>query len=120
MTKRFTDASMSDSGLYTTNKLYCAFSKEESATCDKLGLGNYDANPTTYDRNEFWNKSATIPKDASVLLLSSKLDPQTPHKYAEYLIEALRGENKELVTFEYAHHGLLESTQLISGDMYMV
>ncbi|OWZ10151.1 LOW QUALITY PROTEIN: Serine protease, partial [Phytophthora megakarya] len=118
MTKRFTDAIFSDSGLYATNPLYCAFSKEKSPTCNKFGLGNYDANPIIYDRDEFWNKRATIPKDASVLLLSSKLDPQTPHKYAEYLIEALRGENKELVTFEYAHHGLLESTQLISGDMY--
>ncbi|OWZ08915.1 hypothetical protein PHMEG_00018470 [Phytophthora megakarya] len=118
MTKRFTDAVISAWGIYGTNEVYCAFSKEKSPTCDKFGWGKYNANPIIYDRDEFWNKRATIPKGASALLLSSKLDMQTPHKYAEYLIEALRGENKELVTFEYAHHGLLGSTQLISGDMY--
>ncbi|OWZ20804.1 hypothetical protein PHMEG_0004741 [Phytophthora megakarya] len=118
MKKRFTDVVISDSGLYATNPLYCAFSKEKSPTCNKLGLGNYDANPIIYDRDEFWNKRATIPKGASALLLSSKLDTQTPHKYAEYFLEALRGENKELVTFQYSIHGVLGSTQLIDGDMY--
>ncbi|KAJ0409265.1 hypothetical protein P43SY_006762 [Pythium insidiosum] len=50
--------------------------------------------------------------DASVLLLSSKLDPQTPHKYAEYLYKALDTDKKELVTFEHATHGTIWTTPL--------
>ena len=45
-----------------------------------------------------------------MLLLSGKLDAQTPHKYAEALFEGLVGSNKELVTFEYATHGTIVST----------
>ncbi|POM63424.1 Serine protease family S33 [Phytophthora palmivora] len=116
--KRFTDAVISDWGIYATAPSYCAFSKEASPTCDRLGFGNYDANAIVYNRDEFWNKRATIPKGASVLLMSSKLDTQTPHKYAEYLIKSLKGHNKELITFDYATHGAVVATQLISEDPY--
>lgn len=116
--KRFTGARISDWGIYATNPLYCAFSKEKSTTCNKLNLGNYDASAIIYERDEYWNKSATIPTGASVLLLSSKLDPQTPHKYAKYLLDTLVGKNKELITFDYATHGTVMSTQLVDGDPY--
>ncbi|KAG6946149.1 hypothetical protein JG688_00016189 [Phytophthora aleatoria] len=42
--------------------------------------------------------------------MSSRLDPQTPHKYAEYLLDALDGTNKELVTFDYAAHSVVWTT----------
>ncbi|KAI9987074.1 hypothetical protein PInf_022932 [Phytophthora infestans] len=45
-----------------------------------------------------------------------KLDPQTPHKHAEYLFEVLEGDNKELTTFDYATHGIIVSTQLVEED----
>ena len=51
-----------------------------------------------------------------MLILSSKLDAQTPHKYAEALFKELVSSNKELVTFEYAAHGLLQSTELAEKD----
>ncbi|KAG6614976.1 Serine protease family S33 [Phytophthora cinnamomi] len=44
--------------------------------------------------------------------MSGKLDPQTPHKYAEYLLEALRTSQKELVTFNYSTHDTVSSTPL--------
>ncbi|OWZ09653.1 hypothetical protein PHMEG_00017607 [Phytophthora megakarya] len=103
-------------GTYWMQPLYCAFSKEKSPACDKLGYDDYAANGIIYERDEYWNKSATIPKQASVLILSSKLDAQTNHKYAEYLLEALDGNKKELVTFEYSVHGALMSTQVTSDD----
>eukprot|EP00644_Phytophthora_capsici_P008988 jgi/Phyca11/525996/estExt2_fgenesh1_pm.C_PHYCAscaffold_60072 len=114
--KRFTDVLMSDSGIYTSTELYCAYSKEKSKTCSQFQTGKYDANPITYDRDEYWNKSAVIPTQASVLLLSSKLDGQTTHKYAELLLDAFKGDNKELITFEHATHGTIMSTPLIPGD----
>ncbi|CAI5714543.1 unnamed protein product [Peronospora farinosa] len=102
MTSRVTDASISPALVYSDVPIYCAFSKEESAVCDKLSLGDYRGNGIIYEVDKYWNKSAKIPPQASVLLLSGKLDPVTPHKYAKSLMEALIGERKELVTFEYA------------------
>ncbi|KAL3668520.1 hypothetical protein V7S43_006604 [Phytophthora oleae] len=115
--KSFTDVLISDTGIYTSTESYCAFSKEKSKTCNTFQTGKYDANPIIYDRDEYWNKSAVIPTQASVLLLSSKLDGQTAHKYAEFLLDALKGDNKELITFEHATHGTVQSTQLIPGDL---
>ncbi|ETK73456.1 hypothetical protein L917_19353, partial [Phytophthora nicotianae] len=60
--------------------------------------------------------TATIPNQASVLLLSGKLDPQTPNKYAEYLLNALRGEKKELIAFEYATHGTVMTTPMVADN----
>ncbi|KAG1700738.1 hypothetical protein DVH05_011597 [Phytophthora capsici] len=115
MLERFTNSTIS-SGSYTEVPTYCAFSKENSTTCNELGVGSYDANGIIYARDQYWNVSATIPTQASVLLLSSKLDSQTPHKYAEYLLEALDGDKKELITFDYATHGTLWTTPTIAGD----
>ncbi|GMF20304.1 unnamed protein product [Phytophthora fragariaefolia] len=95
--------------------LYCAFSKEKSKACNKFNYGNYEANGIIYERDEYWNKTAKIPSQASVLLLSSKLDAQTAHKYAEYLLETLDGDNKELITFSTLVHGVTSSTPLDSS-----
>ncbi|GMF42045.1 unnamed protein product [Phytophthora fragariaefolia] len=116
MLARFTDTTISNGGTYTEITEYCAFSKENSSVCAGMGLGNYNASGIIYKRDEYWNKSASIPSQASVLLLSSKLDPQTPHKYAEYLLGALKGTKKELVTFNYATHGTLWTTPIMYGD----
>ncbi|KAG1706024.1 hypothetical protein DVH05_002586 [Phytophthora capsici] len=114
--KRFTDVLMSDAGNYASTELYCAYSKEKSKTCNRFQTGKYDANPITYERDEYWNKNAVIPTQASVLLLSSKLDGKTPHKYAEFLLDALKGDNKELITFEHATHATIQSTFMAPDD----
>ncbi|KAL3658467.1 hypothetical protein V7S43_016599 [Phytophthora oleae] len=116
MLERFTNTTISNGGTYTEIPKYCAFSKENSTACNELGVGSYDANGIIYERDQYWNVSATIPTQASVLLLSSKLDPQTPHKYAEYLLEVLDGDKKELITFDYATHGTLWTTPTVAGD----
>ena len=119
--KRIKDASMcvrNYKDMHMRNQLYCAFSKEKSPTCDGLQLDNNDSSTIIYERDQYWNKTAVIPRHASVLLLSSKLDAQTPHKYAEALFEGLVGSNKEIVTFEYAPHGTVMTTPFgESGEM---
>ncbi|POM73343.1 Hypothetical protein PHPALM_9818 [Phytophthora palmivora] len=97
---RFEESTLNVWSSYTAVPLYCAFSKEKSPVCDKLKLGDYDGNGIIYERDEYWNKPATIPNQASVLLMSSKLDPTAPYQYAKYLFDVFDGENKELVTFE--------------------
>ncbi|OWZ16070.1 Serine protease [Phytophthora megakarya] len=48
--------------------------------------------------------------------VTGKLDPRTPHKYAEYLLDALEGDNKELVTFQHVVHGTLSWSFLDEED----
>ncbi|ETO62058.1 hypothetical protein F444_20002 [Phytophthora nicotianae P1976] len=114
--QRFKSTRMSDVGIYDTKRQYCAFTKEDSETCNQESSSNYSGNGIVYQRDEYWNKSATIPIQASVLLMQGTLDPKTPAKYADYLLETLVGDNKELVSFNYATHGTITSTRLVEGD----
>ncbi|TYZ68732.1 hypothetical protein PybrP1_008892 [[Pythium] brassicae (nom. inval.)] len=118
MLRRFTDTAICNGGTIYNVPTYCAFSKEASATCASVKVPAYSASPLVYKRDAYWNKAAAIPAGASVLLMSSKLDPQTPHKYAEYLLAALDGPTarKELVTFEHATHGTLWTTPLSESE----
>ncbi|ETN18972.1 hypothetical protein PPTG_04407 [Phytophthora nicotianae INRA-310] len=115
MTNRFTEYGIS-TGMYATVPLYCAFSKDRSKACNQLKVGDYDAPGIIYKHDKYWNVSATIPSQVSVLVMSSKLDAQTPHDYAKYFFKSLKGDNKELVTFEYSIHGALLWTQLDPFD----
>ncbi|KAK1940142.1 hypothetical protein P3T76_008465 [Phytophthora citrophthora] len=114
--KRYADVLLSNIGLYSSTELYCAYSMEKSKPCLKFKSGKYDDTPILYKNDEYWNKRATIPTQASVLLLSGKLDGQTTNKYAEHLLNALKGDNKELIAFEHATQGTIVSTPLIPGD----
>ncbi|OWZ12079.1 Serine protease, partial [Phytophthora megakarya] len=116
MTTRFTDAKMTGGGIYGLGSTYCAFTKEKSNACAEFNVGTYDASAIAYKHDKYWNKSATIPSQASVLLLSGKLDPQTPNKYAEALLSALKGKRKELIAFDYAAHGTILTTPMVARD----
>ncbi|POM62568.1 hypothetical protein PHPALM_28269 [Phytophthora palmivora] len=104
---QFEESTLNAWQAYSQVPLYCAYSKEKSSVCNKLKLGDYTGNGIIYERDEYWNKPVTIPSQASVLLMSSKLDPAAPYQYAKSLLNALDGENKELVTFEYTTGGNL-------------
>ncbi|EGZ07338.1 hypothetical protein PHYSODRAFT_262675 [Phytophthora sojae] len=116
MDKRFENALISTGAFAGQPEQYCAFSKEKSKACDEFNVGNYPAKPITYKRDQYWNKTATIPRQASVLLLSSKLDAQTLHEYAKALLETLDGDQNEMVTFNTSIHGALMWTPLDSGS----
>ena len=103
---------------YKMNELYCAFSKEKSPTCDGLQRDNNGSSGIIYERDRYWNKTLVIPRHASVLLLSSKLDSETPYKYAETLFEGMVGSKKELVVFEYATHSTIMSTPIDESDEF--
>ncbi|KAG6953347.1 hypothetical protein JG688_00012868 [Phytophthora aleatoria] len=115
MTKRFTDYGIA-SATYVTVPLYCAFSKEKSKAYNKFKHGNYDAQGITYKRDEYWNVSATIPSQASVLLMSSKLDPQTPHKYAKHFLKSIRLDPEDLAS-ETCGMKILASYVSTEGDL---
>uniref|UniRef100_K3XAS1 AB hydrolase-1 domain-containing protein n=1 Tax=Globisporangium ultimum (strain ATCC 200006 / CBS 805.95 / DAOM BR144) TaxID=431595 RepID=K3XAS1_GLOUD len=110
MNERYTNAPISTGPTSSMLPLYCAFTKDSSAACTALNITTSSAPAIAYKKDKYWNVAATIPAQASVLIMSGKLDPQTPHKYAERLFKVLNGSNKELVTFEYAVHGTLFNT----------
>ncbi|KDO30206.1 hypothetical protein SPRG_19767 [Saprolegnia parasitica CBS 223.65] len=62
-----------------------------------------------------WNTTAAIPANASVLILSGGLDPQTPAKYATLQFESMRGDQKKLVHFPFAAHGVINTTPMTSN-----
>ncbi|OWZ13671.1 hypothetical protein PHMEG_00012967 [Phytophthora megakarya] len=113
---RFKETGLGGWGSYLQVPMYCAMSKEKSPVCNKLKLGNYKTKGIIYERDEYWNKAAKIPKQASVLLMSSEVDPKAPPKYAEYLLEALDGDKKELITFKNTTEGNLIDTYT-NGDL---
>ncbi|OWY98112.1 hypothetical protein PHMEG_00031206, partial [Phytophthora megakarya] len=115
---RFTKAKMSmGSGMQELVPQYCAFSRSKEKTCAELNLPAYAFDGIVYKRDQYWNKTATIPPHASVLLMSGKLDPQTPNKNAETLLKVLKGKKKELIAFDYASHDTTMTTQMVAGDM---
>ncbi|TMW54982.1 hypothetical protein Poli38472_014753 [Pythium oligandrum] len=69
----------------------------------------------SYERDEYFGKTAAIPKDTSVMVMSGKLDFQTVHSWAVDQYEKMQGDNKLLVEFEYGPHcsGIAPST---AGD----
>ncbi|OWY96945.1 Serine protease [Phytophthora megakarya] len=101
MKSHFTNTRIGYGGLSSASSLYYAFSNEKVITlrCKRHCL----------QTDLYWNKTATIPSQFSVLL-----DTQTPHKYTEHLFNAIDGENKELVTLDYAPHTTLKMTPMVA------
>lgn len=114
MLERFTNTTIS-SGTQDSVVMYCAFSQENSSACAEMDVPSYNASPIAYARDEYWGVPATIPSQASVLIMNGKMDPQTPYKYAVRMLDALNGTNKELVTFDYATHATAFVTTLSDG-----
>ena len=102
--------SISFLGVYESLPLYCAYTKDQSPVCEEYTFGHYEANPIAYSKDHFWSEAAVVSSEASVLLLSGKLDVQAHHKYSEYIYEALETSKKELVVFDFSSHKTLEDT----------
>ncbi|TMW67434.1 hypothetical protein Poli38472_011054 [Pythium oligandrum] len=110
--RRFLNSSMS-TGVYADIDTYCACTKANVSACQPYtSFASYDAAPIVYRRDQYWNVAASPSNHASVLLLSSKMDPQTPHKFSAALYAALKTERKKLVVFEHATHGTLFTTRM--------
>ncbi|KAF0717244.1 hypothetical protein As57867_002410, partial [Aphanomyces stellatus] len=73
-----------------------------------------DAEPTNptkfqfrYPVDKYYDQPIEIPTNTNVLLLSGLLDAQTPPKYARYQLDSLVGDNKLLLEFPGAGHGVI-------------
>ncbi|DBA05072.1 TPA: hypothetical protein N0F65_000760 [Lagenidium giganteum] len=100
----FTNALISPGNVYDQLPRYCAFSGDQSSACSAFPAAG---KTFVYTRDTASSAVPAIPPQASVLVLSSALDAQTPHKYAMAFMDSLEGSAKQLITLPAASHGQL-------------
>lgn len=111
LTNRFNNAIISNGLMFREHAAYCMFSKEKSSSCNRaIKKQTRDYPKLVYPLDKYFNVPARLPNTASVLIMSSRMDPQTIHKYAIILYNTIKAKNKALIEFEYATHGLIYST----------
>ncbi|OQR88223.1 serine protease family S33 [Achlya hypogyna] len=69
-----------------------------------------------YAHDAYWNKTAAVPKGASVLMLSGALDTQTPPAYAVAEHAGMAGTNKLLLQFPLGGHSIVDTTPTKNTD----
>lgn len=70
-----------------------------------------------YERDGYiGTRAPRFPSQPRLLLLSSKLDPKMPNKYAEILVDVLDGANTELVKFNYSTQESFKDSLLVDND----
>ncbi|KAJ8503201.1 hypothetical protein ON010_g19115 [Phytophthora cinnamomi] len=85
------------------------------AACFQLNLDSEDTEPTnftqkfTYGRDEYSNRSAPVPTNASLLIINGGLDFQTPWEFGRHQFEATKlqdpgSSKKMLVEFDFGAH----------------
>lgn len=113
------DYAIYQSGVFTTDMAsgfawYCFMTSDyTSPACSNLLAGSSSTDvdaldavgPFTYETDEYFQKFATIPENASVLLFNGELDFQTISEGGLTEYENLVGDRKMLVTFQYGVHG---------------
>ncbi|ETW05817.1 hypothetical protein, variant [Aphanomyces invadans] len=92
--------------VYARNRaiLYCLYRQNADPMC--ADYPRYDES-FTYNQDDFWNRTATVPPGASVLMFAGGLDPATPLKYARDEYTTMVGDAKLLLEFPAANHGVL-------------
>ncbi|KAF0707238.1 hypothetical protein AaE_013706 [Aphanomyces astaci] len=89
---------------------YCLFTGSNSSGCEPWADMNLP--PWTYTPDKYFNKTAAIPIGVSVLGLTGNLDPVTTSKHARRHFKNMKGDNKKLVEFPVAVHGIIGNTPL--------
>ncbi|RHY68197.1 hypothetical protein DYB34_006463 [Aphanomyces astaci] len=89
---------------------YCLFTGSNSSGCEPWAGMNLP--PWTYTPDKYFNKTAAIPIGVSVLGLTGVLDPVTTSKHARRHFNNMKGDNKKLVEFPVAVHGIIGNTPL--------
>ncbi|RHY35896.1 hypothetical protein DYB38_014144, partial [Aphanomyces astaci] len=89
---------------------YCLFTGSNSSEC--APWVDMNVPPWTYTPDKYFNKSAAIPIGVSVLGLTGNLDHVTTSKHARRHFNNMKGDNKKLVEFPVAAHGVIGNTPL--------
>ncbi|CAK4096772.1 unnamed protein product [Aphanomyces euteiches] len=109
------------SGLYPMVGEYCVFAgaMTENHCYELSSVLPSDATPAinfTYTPDAYFNVTTAVPSRASVVVLSGKLDPQTPSNYAEHQFQKMSGAAKRLYSFDYAAHATIVTTPVVTPN----
>ncbi|KAG7400938.1 hypothetical protein PHYBOEH_003849 [Phytophthora boehmeriae] len=122
LTNRFTDSAISDGREYTQLLSYCLFTGDSSPACVNATTFEHASTATSrngatlsYEHDAIDVTTNVIPSGASILLLSSGLDPISPPKYAAALFDSLQGVNKAHLVAPNGTHGVVQSAMLSNG-----
>ncbi|KAF0686135.1 Aste57867_22100 [Aphanomyces stellatus] len=97
-------------GLNDLFKEFCIYRNNTDPVC--RGYKQYGGGGFMYPRDVYWNHSANVPSNASVLVLSGLMDLATPPKYATDQYNTMQGTAKMLLQFPYGGHGTLSTAPL--------
>lgn len=111
---RWYEESLMASDNFYTLPYYCLFSGSQEKACSEL-KNLPKSQPMVYERDQYWNLPAKLPKHATALLMVGGLDVQTRRAYGSLEYDELEGD-KMLVDFEYAGHCTTFTTPTQSGD----
>ncbi|OQR87237.1 serine protease family S33 [Achlya hypogyna] len=95
---------------------YCLATQYADAACTDV-VPQYDSPKYVYQRDMYWNSSAIIPDQASVLLFTGEFDAQTEARYAQREMRSLVGTAKRMIVFPDATHCACFSTPMLTGDV---
>lgn len=108
----YENATMASDNFYVL-PYYCLFTGSHEKACAEL-THLPPSLPFVYERDQYWNVPATLPKHVPMLLLVGGLDVQTRRAYGAQEYKDIEGD-KMLVDFEYASHCTTFSTPTKSG-----
>ncbi|KAF0682660.1 Aste57867_25219 [Aphanomyces stellatus] len=102
-------------GVHNMVDLYCLFTGRPDSACN----ATTPTSPTfTYTPDAYFNRTAAIPRDATVLFMSGTLDPQTEIAHGRAQFEKLHGTEKRWLEFPDAPHCAAFQTPMTTGDIH--
>ncbi|OQR97744.1 serine protease family S33 [Achlya hypogyna] len=110
--KKVFDAGLMGGATYALVEQYCTFTGSKDPNCAEFQLPA--SPPFTYARDQYWNKTATVPKGATALLMAGGLDPQTRRGYARDENRTMGGPHR-LIEFPTAAHCTTFTTRTRAG-----
>ncbi|KAF1330468.1 Serine protease family s33, partial [Globisporangium splendens] len=111
--KWYEDSLMASDNFYVL-PYYCLFSGSQEKACTEL-KNLPKSQSMVYERDQYWNVPAKLPKHASALLMVGGLDVQTRRAYGNLEYNEMEGD-KMLVDFKYASHCTTFTTPMKNGD----
>ncbi|KAF0691216.1 Aste57867_17516 [Aphanomyces stellatus] len=86
---------------------FCYYHNSSFPECKAFNLTNVQ--PFVYDKDAFYDTFATIPNDASILILNGVYDPITPDGWAQAQFDGLIGTNKAFFNLDNTGHSVVDT-----------
>ncbi|EQC36505.1 hypothetical protein SDRG_05957 [Saprolegnia diclina VS20] len=106
------DAGLFGGATYSLVEQYCTFTGSRDPNCAEFNLPK--SPPFVYERDQYFNKTASVPRGATALLMAGGLDPQTRWGYARDENASMVGPHR-LIEFPTSAHCTTFTTRMKAG-----